>query len=147
MKEPIIWGVFDERQGIMRARAYKWGFITLCVSLFVYMYGLENDWSWMEPMIGCGMCVILGLGVFSCICVYGGAYGWMDSRRGLQALLFGALGAGFIYAGVLDPFLFLEGKLRVAAIRLETGAFLVVMCVIALIQLIRERRREKDDRG
>ena len=144
VKERKTWGLYDERQTAVRGRAFKWGFITLIVLLFAYMYGLES-WSWMDPMVGCAMCVFAGIGVFMGISVYGGAYYWMSTENTKGGYVGWLIIAALDMASVIiGNDLFEHGQIGTGTLRLETAIIFFAMAAVDIAARIRNKRRENE---
>ena len=135
---------YDERQTAVRGRAFKWGFITLIVTFVAYMYGLES-WSWMEPTVGCAMCLLAGIGVFAVISLYKGAYHWITENAKISYLVWLIAGGLNLADVIIGKDIFDGAQLGVGAMNLEAAIMFFAMAAADIAARIRERRSEEGE--
>ena len=65
---------FDERQERARGQAYKYGFWTLVVCLFLYGFSDQIFGRWCDVLAGAMLCIAAALMVFTSVCIVKDAY-------------------------------------------------------------------------
>lgn len=73
-KRRVLDCTFDERQELARGVAYKYGFITLLVSIFAYGMLELVVGRWCDALAGAALCFAPGLCVFAVTCIRRDAY-------------------------------------------------------------------------
>lgn len=120
LKKGIISGsdVFDERQELIRGKAFMYGFFTLLI--YFLFYGVREDITGQHwGMAGVSLGICLALAVILIICIWNDAYVGRHSTlkfwivfityltitnlyRGIPALLHRSDDIGYFFEGVLD---------------------------------------------
>lgn len=128
---------YDERQSIVRGKAYRAGFLTLLAStpLFACFYESQQLFTVAG---GIFTCCGLSLLIFGCICVKGDAFIAMreDNRRAIACAVIGIADAFLGAEKLLDGSAFTDGRLNERSAILTLG---VVVAVMGILQLIRNR--------
>lgn len=90
---------FDERQEQARGVAYKYGFFTLVVSIWLFSQ-FAGFFPWIGVETGGILCVDLGLTVFAMTAVRKDAYLKLRERPGRTAAILALAGAGGLCLGM-----------------------------------------------
>ena len=79
---------FDERQERARGQAYKYGFWTLVVCLFLYGFSDQIFGRWCDVLTGAMLCIGAALMVFASVCIVKDAYlSLKEKPRSVMTLL------------------------------------------------------------
>lgn len=96
-------GEYDERQMLVRGRAYQYGFATLVFYNLIYgaayMYSVPD---WCDNMVGMLIGVLLSLAVFCGYCIWKDAYMNLNQSPGFVYFIFGALGVVNLLLGIIS---------------------------------------------
>ena len=128
---------FDERQELIRGKAYKQGFLTVMLCSFAYMlFNMIVEKSYMEDGVSTLVILFIGLTVFSVECIWTGAF--FTSTRGNISYLFISL---FVFVseaiGAISSFrdgeMIVDGKLTSDAVMPACAlCFLIIFITIIL---------------
>ena len=135
--------VYDERQKLARAQAFKWAYITLIGGGFACLltytgYILSPDWVMNLLVIS----MITSAAVFACICIHKEA--WMALNERPKAVL-GVCVLGLV-GNLILPIgdLFVEGMMPNTGLNLAVGGMMAVILInYGIHRLI--LRRENDE--
>ena len=134
---------YDERQTIVRDKAYKAGFISLLASTLLFACFYESQ-QLFTVAGGIFTCISLSLLIFACACVKGDAFIAMreNNRRAIACAFIGIANAFLGVENLLDGSAFTDGRLNERSAVLTLG---VVVLVMGIYQLIRNRALKNSD--
>ena len=138
---------YDERQTVVRGRAFKYAYGTLLVALLLYAV-TEGLWGWCEPVTGCVAAIAVSLIPYVWISVMNEAYWWANTKRIGQYVTFALLGLmnlGLALSSWLRGDLIVDGVLQVAGANMVLGVLFVYVSILSLVQRARMRREGNDE--
>ena len=138
---------YDERQTVVRGRAFKYAYGTLLVALLLYAV-TEGLWSWCEPVTGCVAAIAVSLIPYVWISIMNAAYGWADTNRLGQYVVFvllGIMNLGLAVSSWLEGDMVVDGVLQIGGANLMLGIVFIYVFAVALIQRARQKRSGEDE--
>lgn len=135
----------DERQERARGVAFKYGFFTLLISVFLYGCSELVLGRWCDAMAGGSICVGLGMTVFAVVCIWKDAYLSLRERprRVIPLMLF--IGLGNLAISILrahEGGLLEDGILTFRASNLILGVMVLVILGAYLVTACFRSREE-----
>ena len=136
---------FDERQERARGKAFKYGFFTLLISIFLYGCSELVLGRWCDALAGGSICVGLGMTVFAVVCIWKDAYLSLRERPGRVVPMMLMIGLGNLAISVtriLDGGLLENGILTFRAANLILGVMVLVILAAYLVSALVRGRGE-----
>ena len=133
---------YDERQTVVRGRAFKYAYGTLLVALLLYAV-TEGLWSWCEPVTGCVAAIAVSLIPYVWISIMNEAYWWANTSRLGQYVVFvllGIMNLGLAVSSWLEGDMVVDGVLQIGGANLMLGIVFIYVFAVAVIQRARLRR-------
>lgn len=147
IRRPASCNEYDERQHMVRGKAYQYGFLTLlCYEL---IYGAAYTWTlpkWCDNTTGIFTGVMLSVLVFGVYCIWKDAYMNLNQNPGCIYLLFGAMGGVNLIIAFLNlrsGEMWTEGRLNYRSTNLMLGILFVIFFFTFWIKNHRERAGEE----
>ena len=131
---------FDERQQLMRGKAFKYGFIAMLVYLFTY--GILTDmagFSFGDNLTPSVIAVLVGVGTFATVCIWKDAYFALQEKAKPFILLdFLLMLINFInaYSHLRDS----SRKTNAGYLNLATALVLLCILITMGVKTISEKR-------
>ena len=138
---------YDERQTVVRGRAFKYAYGTLLVALLFYAAS-DDIWNWCVPLTGCAAAIAVSLVPYVWVSIMNEAYWWANTKRIGQYVTFALLGLmnlGLALSSWLRGDLIVDGVLQIGGANLVLGSVFIYIFVIAMIQRARLRRDGDED--
>lgn len=151
---------FDERQQLIRGKAYKYGFFTLILFLII-KFALEKvlDTMLFSSFAGNWIGICLSIAVFAIVCVWNDAYiSLNENMKGVIILFIGVallnIGSSFLnlYNGhvsfletmqvVKNGEIFDYSVISVECVNLTCGILFLVICIAIALKSIVDRKEE-----
>ena len=85
---------YDERQVSVLGRAYRYAYLTLLFSLFLYIGSEAVFGRWCDAGAGVGICICISVAVLVVTCIWNDAYNRLNERPWrimLQSIILGIL--------------------------------------------------------
>lgn len=137
---------YDERQEQARGVAYKYGFLTLAVCVFLFDT-VMTVFPWIGTEAGGLLCLDLGVTVFAVTAIRRDAYLRLYGRPGKMAALFALGGVGGLSCGVFGLWkvgLLVDGALNMSAVLVVVGVSLLLMLAVFLHRNFSNRRGDDE---
>lgn len=137
---------FDERQEQARGTAYKYGFFTLAVSIWLFSQFAEV-FPWIGAEAGGFLCLSFGGAVFSVTAVWKDAYLELHKSPGRTAASLALAGAGFLCLSVFRLWregLLVDGTLSLWGVVAVISLQLLLILAVFLYRHV-STRREGDE--
>lgn len=145
-RKKVLDCTFDERQERARGVAFKYGFFTLLISVFVYGASELAFGRWCDALMGGCLCMAAGMSVFAVTCILKDAYLSLRERPRRIMTLFVILSAVNLGLGgiqIAGGGLVEDGVLTFRAMNLVVGAMILLILIVYLVNvLLREREEE-----
>ena len=93
---------FDERQERARGQAYKYGFWTLVVCLFLYGFSDQIFGRWCDVLAGAMLCIAAALMVFTSVCIVKDAYLSLKEKPRTIMILLTVVGSLNLAIGIMN---------------------------------------------
>lgn len=139
---------FDERQERARGVAFKYGFFTLIISVFIYGASELAFGRWCDALTGGCLCIAAGMLVFAVTCILKDAYLSLRERpRRIMTLfvLLSLVNLGLGGIQITDGKLVEDGVLTFRATNLVMGAATLAILIIYLVNyLLRNSEEERE---
>ena len=146
-RKKVLDCTFDERQERARGVAFRYGFFTLMVCVFLYGASELALGRWCDAMAGGSLCIAVSITVFAVTCILKDAYLSLKERPRRIITLFLCLslfnlGLGAVQAlrgGLLE-----DGVLSFRVVNLVCGVMTLVILAVYLVNFLLERREEAE---
>ena len=138
---------YDERQTVVRGRAFKYAYCTLLVALLLYAV-TEGLWSWCEPVTGCAAAIAVSLVPYVWVSITNEAYWWANTSRLGQYVVFALIGImnlGLALSSWMEGDMVVDGVLQIGGANLMLGIVFIYVFAVALIQRARQKRSGEDE--
>lgn len=139
---------FDERQEIVRGKAFMYGFFIMIV-----YYGIAALCTMCDIVIPLEMEVLLFVGImigillFACYCVWKDAYFSLNEKKKTLIAAFGIIGLADILIGIynlLDSLIIENGKMNYRGLPFLCGAMMVVLLITVAVKTVCDRKNEEE---
>lgn len=137
---------YDERQEQARGVAYKYGFLTLAVCVFL-LDTVMTIFPWVGTEVGGFLCLDLGVTVFAVTAIRRDAYLRLYERPGKVAVLLALSGLGGLVCGAFGlrkAGLLVDGTLNVSA-ALAAASVSALLTLTVFLHRHFSNRREDDE--
>ncbi|WP_298021912.1 hypothetical protein [uncultured Dysosmobacter sp.] len=137
---------YDERQEQARGVAYKYGFLTLAVCVFLFDT-VMTLFPWIGTEVGGYLCLDLGVTVFTVTAIRRDAYLRLYERPGKVAALLALGGLGGLGCGVFDlrkAGLLVDGTLNVSAALVAVSVSVLLTLTVFLHKHFSDRREDEE---
>ena len=135
---------YDERQLILRGRAFQKGFFTILVLGAVYMMiRLFADRSFMEDVVALMLVMIVGIGVFAVDCILHEAFLTANRKPWSYVLICCAAvlsNVSGLYRCIREGTLIRGGLLTIDCIHIALAALFVVVGIVLVCKWSAEKR-------
>lgn len=138
---------FDERQQFARGKAYKYGFFTLLIYLF--LYGVLHDiteYYFGKNLVGISLGICIGVTVFAVVSIWNNAYFSMQENPKRFVLLFaliGILNLGIGISHILHP----DELVDYGYINLFIGVMTLVILAALGLRAQRNKQELQEEEG
>ena len=146
-KKKVLDMTFDERQERARGKAFQYGFFTLAVCVMVYGVLDSTGLRWCDTLVGCTICMCIGLTVFAITCIVNDAYLSLKEQPKKVMILFAvltvfnlAIGAVYLTEGGLMK----DGILTFRAVNPIIGIMTLVILAVYLVNYLQSQREEAE---
>lgn len=139
---------YDERQLVLRGKAFRAGFFTLLISLCVVAILDVMEVRWCEAPLDKFFCIFLSITVFACTATLKDAYFGLGERKKTVILLFALVAflQFFItFSNYQEGTLIVDGILTLKCVSPGCGIIFLVILLTVLIQHFRNARKMEDD--
>ena len=125
---------FDERQELVRGKAFKYGFFTIiaCNIAIGWVPSIFEVQIPMDTSVALFMCVAVGIVVFASYAIWNEGYFALNERPKAMMILFAFIAAVNVFAGIMNG---VEGKLVENGV-LQMGCVNIICAVIFIIIFI-----------
>lgn len=146
-KLKVVDMTFDERQERARGQAYRWGFWTLVLCLF--LYGLSDMvlGRWCEVSAGVILCIFAALGVFASVCIVKGAYLGLQEKPRTVKVSFAVIGTVNLAIGAMHlagGSLVEDGVLTSRVVNLAGGVMILVILAVYIAHDTLGKREDEE---
>ncbi len=136
---------YDERQEVVRGRAYKYGFLTMCILNILVAFMGKPLSKYLEYGVLVFISVCISLLVFAGYCIFNEAYIGINEKPVRSIILLFAIGVLNIWLGVMNYVLqrgVTEKRLlKVENVNLIAGVLIIVIVIMMIVkQLINKKR-------
>lgn len=134
---------FDERQERARGQAYKYGFWTLVVCLFLYGFSDQIFGRWCDVLTGAMLCIGAALMVFASVCIVKDAYlSLKEKPRSVMTLLVvvSALNLAIGAMNWKNGRVMEDGVLTSAAVNGICGLMVLTILVVYIVNYLLTKR-------
>ena len=136
---------FDERQERARGQAYKYGFWTLVVCLFLYGFSDQIFGRWCDVLAGAMLCIAAALMVFTSVCIVKDAYLSLKEKPRAVLTTLTVVTALNLVVGVMNwknGRVVEDGILTSGAVNGICGIALLMLLVVYLVNYLLAKRED-----
>lgn len=136
---------FDERQELIRGKAFKWGFFSYIILLTAYIsLDTLGFLKWMEKATACFGIMVLGIAVFAVYAIWHDAYYSLRENNRIYIILFAVVGILNIVGGIRgiaagDPEK-MQGILGENPLNFLVGSLALLILLVTLLKQMKDKR-------
>lgn len=142
---------FDERQELIRGKAYKTGFFaTLILIGIAIIFDSTNLLPFLDSTLLYGITILGGVLVFAVYCVWNEAYFGLNQKSSSVMIILAFIGIMNLFIGIMNYFkgnMFLNGKLSFGFMSFVCAFCFIVLFVTMLLKKISNKIDEEQERN
>lgn len=145
LQKRVIDMTFDERQERARGVAFQYGFYTMVIAVVFYGALDLMVGKWCDTLVGCILCVCVGMTVFAVTCIRKDAYlSLKEKPKQIMTMLAGLALLNLLFGVMAYDNLVQNGILTFWATNPVVGMMALIILVAYILQYRSDRQEERE---
>lgn len=139
---------YDERQILVRGKAYKYGFFAMVFTMLLNGYIMEYVSEWCTLMVYAVTCMTIGILVFVAVSIFSDAYLKLSTKPISAIILFSLFGMANLISPVIDFIhngTLLDENGKFYSVNLECAILMCCVIIMLFIKMYISRKEEGDE--